>query len=1471
MDSKKRIVNMEYFREMLHICPRLPGQTFDELPFEEEILAFFRFLGHSGEKRKLTHEYYAVASGAAPPKTKVSVRKTKSSSDTLITPPTAAGTRMLTSAKGKQPAKASKAKSLTVLSEDDDDQDKGDDDDDQDEGNDDDQDTDEKGEEFIHPKLSIHGEEETKDEESFDPIAKTPQNLDDEGNDDENLGLNVGSEEGHDAEDDEDELYRDVNINMEGRVSSFVSSQFVTSMLNPAPDAGIDSLFETTSHMDVPAPTIVASLTLSAPTLTPSTIPTISTVPQAPTPLTTTPSILLQDLPNFGSLFRFDHRLKTLKANFSEFVHTNQFAGAVSSILGIVQRYMDQQMNEAVKILIEKMESNKSIHQSDKQRNLYKALVEAYESDKIIVDTYGDIVMLKRRRDDDADKDKEPSAGSDRGSKRQREGKEPVSAKEPMQTTQDLEDPSHQEFETSAAADQPIEVIINADSPVPTVIVEGVVQPTAILTAEQKLARRNKLKAREEHSLDDLFNSLRIYEPKVKHSSSPGNPTQNIAFVSSSNTDSTTDSVSAATSVFAVCAQLPVSSHPNIDSLSNAVIFSFFASQSTSPQIDNEDLKQIDVDDLEEIDLRWQMGMLTMRARRFLQKTKRNLGDNRATTMGFDMSKVECYNFHRKGHFARECRSPKDNRRTISTEPQRRHSYQDKEEPVNFALMAIPSSSSASDNEGTSLPPKPDLVFHTAPIAVETTHLAFTVQPSSAKPAQDISHTTRPMAPIIEDWVSDSEDKSEPNDPQSAPSSIQTSEHAKLSGHSLLPVEASILETTPNSTSSKTKGSRRKNRKTCFVCRGVDHHLIKDYNFHAKPKTQPTPRNSTHKGYDKQYASSTKKYPPKHIVHAVVITKSKPVSVTAARPGNPQHALKDKGVIDNGCLRHMTGNISYLSDFQEINGGYVAFGGKSKGGKITGKGKIKTGKLDFEDVYFVKELKFNLFSISQMCDMKNKVLFTEFECFVLSLGFKLPDENQVLLKVPKENNMYNVNLKDIVPSGDLTCLFAKATIDESNLWHRRLGHVNFKNINKFVKGNLVRGLPTKVFKNQNNYVACMKGKQDRASCKTKPVSSVSQPLFRLHMDLFGPTFVKSLRSLVSLGPLSKMALLRGRIGPLLRLPELCWQIPYYLFHFELKQLILLAMFKIRFEGKVDEGFLVGYSINSKAFRVFNSRTRIVQETLHVNFLENKANIVSTGPTWLFDIDSLTRTMNYQPVTEGNQSNPNVGFQEKFDAGKTGEEATQQYMLFPVWSTSSTNPQNKEGDATFDDNEHSVKHPESTVNLSPTSNALSGEHDDITKKRNKGKSHVDYFTGNRDFNKDFEDYSEDSSKYVSVAGLIVPTAGQNYFNNTNLISAAGPLNSNTSPIHGNSSFQDASQSHDLEKATSEMVSKFAAQELEITNLKARVKLLEDREGGAIAQSGDDTIWRIKNHSKLILFRSISRIITLIMKECIAEIA
>nr|GEZ85429.1 hypothetical protein [Tanacetum cinerariifolium] len=181
------------------------------------------------------------------------------------------------------------------------------------------------------------GDGDTRDEKSFDPIPKTPKNSDDEGNSEENLGLNVGREEGHDEEEEEDELYRDVNIN-QGRgiqTTQEVEDSHVT--LTPVNPDGMKSIFETTSQMDVQTPTLVAPLPMSAPTITPSTIATITTTQQAPLPPTTAPSTLLQDLPNFGSLFRFDHRLKTLEANFSEFSQMNQFAGAVSAILGIVQ------------------------------------------------------------------------------------------------------------------------------------------------------------------------------------------------------------------------------------------------------------------------------------------------------------------------------------------------------------------------------------------------------------------------------------------------------------------------------------------------------------------------------------------------------------------------------------------------------------------------------------------------------------------------------------------------------------------------------------------------------------------------------------------------------------------------------------------------------------------------------------------------------------------------------------------------------------------------------------------------------------------------------------------------------------------------------------------------------------------------------------------------------------------------------
>ncbi|GKA78538.1 putative ribonuclease H-like domain-containing protein [Tanacetum coccineum] len=131
---------------------------------------------------------------------------------------------------------------------------------------------------------------------------------------------------------------------------------------------------------------------------------------------------------------------------------------------------------------------------------------------------------------------------------------------------------------------------------------------------------------------------------------------------------------------------------------------------------------------------------------------------------------------------------------------------------------------------------------------------------------------------------------------------------------------------------------------------------------------------------------------------------------------------------------------------------------------------------------------------------KNSVLFNDTECIVLSPNFKLIDESQVLIRVPRKNNMYNINLKNIVPKGGLTCLFSKATSDESKLWHRRLGHLNSKTMNKLVKGNLVRGLPSKLFENDQTCVACQKGKQHRASFVTDDFSRFTWVFFLATKD-----------------------------------------------------------------------------------------------------------------------------------------------------------------------------------------------------------------------------------------------------------------------------------------------------------------------------------------------------------------------------------
>ncbi|GJT32073.1 ribonuclease H-like domain-containing protein [Tanacetum coccineum] len=139
------------------------------------------------------------------------------------------------------------------------------------------------------------------------------------------------------------------------------------------------------------------------------------------------------------------------------------------------------------------------------------------------------------------------------------------------------------------------------------------------------------------------------------------------------------------------------------------------------------------------------------------------------------------------------------------------------------------------------------------------------------------------------------------------------------------------------------------------------------------------------------------------------------------RTDHPLKNIEDRGIFDSGCSGHMTGNKDHLDDFEECKGGSVTFGGSK--GYITGKGRIRVGNLEFDSMSFVKELgHFNLFSISQICDKQHKVLFTETECLVVSPEFKMPDENQILLKVPRQHNMYSFDMKTLAPTKDYACL-----------------------------------------------------------------------------------------------------------------------------------------------------------------------------------------------------------------------------------------------------------------------------------------------------------------------------------------------------------------------------------------------------------------------------------------------------------------
>nr|GEU84565.1 hypothetical protein [Tanacetum cinerariifolium] len=770
-------------------------------------------------------------------------------------------------------------------------------------------------------------------------------------------------------------------------------------------------------------------------------------------------------------------------------------------------------------------------------------------------------------------------------------------------------------------------------------------------------------------SFDDLYNNYKIVKQKVKGTATliSNLGSQNMAFVSSpSNTNevNTAYRVSTAnTQASPVSTQFSTDTQVNTANLSDATVYAFLVSQSNESQIVHENLIQIHKDDLKEMDLKWQLALLSIRTRRSAD----NLG-SKITGTGIKRS-----------------------RRTVNVEENASNatvavhgagfnwSYMaDDEVPTNMALMA----------------------FQTLRIEFNKSEFNLATYERGLASVEEKLVFYKKNEPEFEGYgpkTSNSVSEDILNEVKESPDASLVKELVlddKLEKKTIFPTVTKIEFVRPKQQEKPVRkpgkyaemprvvNTAKPNSAVVNAIRANQINVVKASSCWVWRSTKLNSASITLKKHNyvdaRGISESMMAWVPKGNQFPYFYVQ-----------GHPQK--EDQGYVDSGCSRHMTGNISYLSDFKEFDGGYVTFGGGAKRGKITGKGTLKT--------------------------------------------------------VLRKNNMYSVDMKNIVPKESLTCLVTKATLDELMLWHRRLGHVNFKTINKLVKENLVRGLPTKHFENDQTCVACLKGKQHKASCKSKIQNSITQPLFMLHMDLFGHTsvsilmnkkyclvvtddysrftwvfffatkdetsgilkrFITEIENLVD----KKVKIIRCDNGTEFKnkaMSEFCEKkgikkeysvarnpqqnsvaerrnmtlieaartmvlvvkpynkTPYELFRGRTPDLSLIIPFGChvtilntldhleKFDGKSEDGFFIGYSLNSKAFRVYNVRTRKGEENLHIRFLEDKPIIAGDGPTWLFDIDTLTKLMNYVPVVAGTNSINFVGTEKSIGAGHASKD------------------------------------------------------------------------------------------------------------------------------------------------------------------------------------------------------------------------